>query len=34
MSRQNPTVIIALGCNAIIPKNESGDIAKQFSHTK
>jgi carbamate kinase len=34
MSRQNPTVIIALGGNAISPKNESGDIAKQFSHTK
>ena len=34
MSRQNPTVIIALGGNAISPKNESGDIAKQFAHTK
>ena len=34
MSRQNPTVIIALGGNAISPKNESGDISKQFAHTK
>ena len=34
MSRQNPTVIIALGGNAISPKNESGDISEQFAHTK
>ena len=34
MSRQNPTVIIALGGNAISPKNESGDIIKQFEHTR
>tara|TARA_Y100001970_G_scaffold252568_1_gene326505 strand:- start:648 stop:1604 length:957 start_codon:yes stop_codon:yes gene_type:complete len=34
MSRQNPTVIIALGGNAISPKNESGDIRKQFEHTR
>ena len=34
MSRQNPTVIIALGGNAISPKNESRDISKQFAHTK
>tara|TARA_B100001113_G_scaffold172214_1_gene140957 strand:+ start:448 stop:636 length:189 start_codon:yes stop_codon:yes gene_type:complete len=34
MSRQNPTVIIALGGNAISPKNESGDIEKQFEHTR
>ena len=32
MSRQNPTVIIALGGNAISPKNESGNIEKQFEH--
>ena len=34
MSRQNPTVIIALGGNAISPKNESGNIEKQFEHTR
>ena len=34
MSRQNPTVIIALGGNAISPKNETGDIKKQFEHTR
>jgi carbamate kinase len=34
MSRQNPTVIIALGGNAISPKNETGDIEKQFEHTR
>ena len=34
MSRQNPTVIIALGGNAISPKNEPGDIEKQFEHTR
>ena len=34
MSRQNPTVIIALGGNAISPKNETGDIQEQFAHTK
>ena len=34
MSRQNPTVIIALGGNALSPKNESGDISKQFAHTR
>ena len=34
MSRQNPTVIIALGGNAISPKNETGDISEQFAHTK
>ena len=34
MSRQNPTVIIALGGNAISPKNETGDIHAQFAHTK
>ena len=34
MSRQNPTVIIALGGNAISPKNESGNIEEQFEHTR
>jgi len=34
MSRQNPTVIIALGGNAISPKHESGDLEKQFEHTR
>ena len=34
MSRQNPTVIIALGGNALSPKNESGNIEKQFEHTR
>ena len=34
MSRQNPTVIVALGGNAISPKNESGNIKQQFAHTR
>jgi len=34
MSRQNPTVIIALGGNALSPKNESGNINEQFAHTR
>jgi carbamate kinase len=34
MSRQNPTVIIALGGNAISPKNEAGTIDQQFEHTR
>ena len=34
MSRQNPTVIIALGGNAISPKNETGNIEEQFAHTR
>ena len=34
MGQQNPTVMISLGGNAISPKNESGDISKQFAHTK
>tara|TARA_Y100001968_G_scaffold161640_1_gene147835 strand:+ start:1314 stop:2270 length:957 start_codon:yes stop_codon:yes gene_type:complete len=34
MSRQNPTVIIALGGNAISPKNETGNIREQFEHTR
>ena len=34
MSRQNPTVIIALGGNAISPKNEIGNIEEQFIHTR
>ena len=34
MSRQNPTVIIALGGNAISPKNETGNIKEQFAHTR
>ena len=34
MGRQNPTVIIALGGNAISPKNESGNIEEQFEHTR
>ena len=34
MGRQNPTVIIALGGNAISPKNEVGTIDQQFEHTR
>ena len=34
MGRQNPTVIIALGGNAISPKNETGTIEQQFEHTR
>ena len=34
MGRQNPTVIIALGGNAISPKGETGTIEQQFSHTR
>ena len=34
MGRQNPTVIIALGVNAISPKNETGTIEQQFEHTR
>ena len=34
MSRQNPTVIIALGGNALSPKLESGTIEQQFNHTR
>ena len=34
MGRQNPTVIIALGGNAISPKNEAGTIDEQFKHIR
>ena len=34
MSRQNPTVIIALGGNALSPKSEAGTIDQQFKHTR
>ena len=34
MSRQNPTVIIALGGNALSPKSEAGTIEQQFKHTR
>ena len=34
LGRQNPTVIIALGGNAISPKNETGTIEQQFEHTR
>ncbi|MBI45733.1 MAG: carbamate kinase [Candidatus Marinimicrobia bacterium] len=34
MSRQNPTVIIALGGNALSPKSEAGTINQQFKHTR
>jgi len=34
MGKQNPTVIIALGGNAISPKNEAGTIEQQFAHTR
>ena len=34
MGRQNPTVIIALGGNALSQKDESGTIEEQFSHAK
>ena len=32
--KNNKTVMIALGGNALSPKNESGTINQQFSHTK
>ena len=34
MGKQNPTVMISLGGNAISPKNESGTIDEQFAHTR
>ena len=34
MSRQNRTVIIALGGNALSPKEEAGTIDQQFQHTR
>ena len=34
MGQQNPTVMISLGGNAISPKNESGTVDEQFSHTR
>ena len=34
MGRQNPTVIIALGGNALSQKDESGTIEEQFSHVR
>ena len=34
MSLQNPTVIIALGGNALSPKKEAGTINQQFHHTR
>ena len=34
MGRQNPTVIIALGGNALSHKDESGTIEEQFSHAR
>ena len=32
--KNNKTVMIALGGNALSPKNESGTIKQQFAHTK
>ena len=34
MSRQNSTVLISLGGNALSPKKEAGTIEQQFSHTR
>ena len=34
MGRQNPTVIIALGGNALSQKDESGTIEEQFEHAR
>ena len=34
MSQKNKTVVIALGGNALSPKNEAGTINQQFDHTK
>ena len=34
MGRQNPTVIIALGGNALSQKDESGTIEEQFTHAR
>ncbi len=34
MGRQNPTVIIALGGNALSQKDESGTIEEQFAHAR
>ena len=34
MGRQNPTVIIALGGNALSQKDESGTIDEQFGHAR
>ena len=34
MSRQNPTVLISLGGNALSPKKEAGTIDQQFEHTR
>jgi len=34
MGRQNPTVIIALGGNALSQKDESGTIDEQFAHAR
>ena len=34
VSQQNPTVIIALGGNALSPKKEAGTIDQQFQHTR
>jgi carbamate kinase len=34
VSQKNKTVVIALGGNALSPKNEAGTINQQFDHTK
>ena len=34
MGRQNPTIIIALGGNALSQKDESGTIEEQFAHAR
>ena len=34
MSRQNSTVLISLGGNALSPKKEAGTIEQQFAHTR
>ena len=34
VSHQKPTVIIALGGNALSPKKEAGTIEQQFKHTR
>ena len=34
MGKQNPTVIIALGGNALSQKDESGTIGEQFEHAR
>ncbi|MBT5427601.1 MAG: carbamate kinase [Bacteroidetes bacterium] len=34
MNKKTPTVMIALGGNALSPKNEAGTISEQFKHTR